>query len=110
MEGSLHQRQATRGSLYESKIVWCINSNLLIVTVLAGAVGLQSAGKYTFSKHEKAYYADANVIDFVRPGLVFKVASASSRKMEQSRPGFWSPIPKVFRSTGSESTHREQCR
>jgi OmcA/MtrC family decaheme c-type cytochrome len=50
---------------------------LLTVTVLAGAVGLQSAGKYTFSKRDKAYYADANVINFVRPGLVFKVASAS---------------------------------
>src|ERR1700680_1923167 len=49
----------------------------LIVTVLAGAVGLQSEGKYTFSKRDKAYYADANVINFVRPGLVFKVASAS---------------------------------
>lgn len=50
---------------------------LVIVTVLAGAIGLQSAGKYSFSKHEKAYYADANVINFVRPGLVFKVSSAS---------------------------------
>jgi OmcA/MtrC family decaheme c-type cytochrome len=49
----------------------------LIVTVLAGAVGLQSEGKYTFSKRDKAYFADANVINFVRPGLVFKVASAS---------------------------------
>jgi len=38
---------------------------------------LQSAGKYSFSKLQKAYYADANVINFVRPGLVFKVSSAS---------------------------------
>ena len=49
----------------------------LIVTVLAGAVGLQSEGKYTFSKRDKAYYAAARLINFVRPGLVFKVASAS---------------------------------
>ena len=53
---------------------------LLIITVLAGAVGLQSAGKHTFTKHEKAYYADATIIDFVRPGLVFKVSSASIAK------------------------------
>jgi OmcA/MtrC family decaheme c-type cytochrome len=48
-----------------------------VITVLAGAVGLQSAGKYSFSKHQKAYYADANVINFVRPGLAFKISSAS---------------------------------
>ena len=50
---------------------------LLVVIVLAGALGLQSQGSYSFSKHDKAYYADANVINFVRPGLVFKVSSAS---------------------------------
>jgi len=49
----------------------------LVVTVLAGAVGLQSAGKGAFTKRDKAYYADAAVINFVRPGLVFKVSSAS---------------------------------
>src|SRR5579864_3250046 len=50
---------------------------LLIVTVLAGAIGLQSESSNSFNKHQKAYYASANVIDFVRPGLVFKVSSAS---------------------------------
>ena len=49
----------------------------LIVTVLAGAVGLQSAGRASFTKHDKAYYADATVINFVRPGLVFKISTAS---------------------------------
>lgn len=49
---------------------------LLVITVLAGALSLQSEGAYSFSKHEKAYYASASVINFVRPGLVFKVASA----------------------------------
>lgn len=49
----------------------------LMVTVLAGAVGLQSAGKASFSKRDKAFYAKPEVINFVRPGLVFKVASAS---------------------------------
>jgi OmcA/MtrC family decaheme c-type cytochrome len=48
-----------------------------IVTVLAGAIGLQSAGKSSFRKNQKAFYADANVINFVRPGLAFKVSSAS---------------------------------
>lgn len=55
---------------------WIIRGSL-IVTVLAGAIGLQSASKSSFTKHEKAYYADAAVIDFVRPGLVFKISTAS---------------------------------
>ncbi|HTA70248.1 MAG TPA: OmcA/MtrC family decaheme c-type cytochrome [Bryobacteraceae bacterium] len=50
---------------------------ILTIMVLAGAVGLQSAGKHTLTKHDKAYFAYATVIDFVRPGLVFKVSSAS---------------------------------
>ena len=48
----------------------------LIITVLVGAICLQSEGSYTFSTHDKAFYMSANVINFVRPGLVFKVASA----------------------------------
>jgi len=50
---------------------------LLIVTVLAGAIGLQSAGRSTFTKLDKAFYADPNIVNFVRPGLVFKVVKAS---------------------------------
>jgi OmcA/MtrC family decaheme c-type cytochrome len=50
---------------------------LLVIVVLGGAVGLQSAGRNSFSKHDKAFYADATVINFVRPGLVFKIPSAS---------------------------------
>jgi len=50
---------------------------LLIVTVLAGAICLQSESSYSFSRHEKAFYASANVTNFVRPGLVFKVATAA---------------------------------
>jgi OmcA/MtrC family decaheme c-type cytochrome len=49
---------------------------ILAITVLAGAIGLQSEDSYSFSKREKAYYASASVINFVRPGLVFKVTSA----------------------------------
>ena len=50
---------------------------LLIVTVLAGAIALQSEGSYSFNKHQKAYYAARDVINFVRPGLVFKVTQAA---------------------------------
>ena len=50
---------------------------LLVVTVLAGAIGLQSESSYSFSRHQKAFFASANVINFVRPGLVFKVTSAA---------------------------------
>ncbi|HEV2687091.1 MAG TPA: OmcA/MtrC family decaheme c-type cytochrome [Bryobacteraceae bacterium] len=48
----------------------------LVITVLAGAICMQSEDSYSFNKREKAYYASAAVINFVRPGLVFKVASA----------------------------------
>jgi OmcA/MtrC family decaheme c-type cytochrome len=41
---------------------------------------LQSQGKNPFSVRDKAFFADARVINFVRPGLVFKVASASIAK------------------------------
>ena len=49
---------------------------ILVITVLAGAIGLQSQGSSPFSKHDKAYYASENLINFVRPGLVFKVTTA----------------------------------
>ena len=50
---------------------------VLIITVLAGAIGLQSESSYSFNKHQKAYYASKHILDFVRPGLVFKVTSAA---------------------------------
>src|SRR5690348_17679024 len=49
----------------------------LVVTVLAGAIGLQSQGRGPFTKRDKAFFADPRIINFVRPGLVFKVSSAS---------------------------------
>ena len=48
----------------------------LLLVVLVGAIGLQSAGKSPLSTHDKAYYASENLINFVRPGLVFKITSA----------------------------------
>ncbi len=49
----------------------------LIVTVLASAIGLQSAAKSSFTKRDRAFFAKPEVINFVRPGLVFKIQSAS---------------------------------
>ena len=49
---------------------------LLALSVVASAV-LISAPKLPFTERDKAYYADANTISFVRPGLVFKVNSVS---------------------------------
>jgi OmcA/MtrC family decaheme c-type cytochrome len=46
------------------------------LVLLAGSALLISASKPTFSPHEKAYYASASVINFVRPGLVTKILSA----------------------------------
>src|SRR5579864_2347600 len=48
----------------------------LAVLVAAGAIGLKSAGKNPFTKHQKAYYASQATIDFVRPGLALKVLGA----------------------------------
>ena len=46
------------------------------ITVLVGAAALVSAPKSPFTKQDKAYYADPNQVNFVRPGLVLKVVSA----------------------------------
>ena len=48
----------------------------LVLVVLVGALGLQSAGKLALTKHDKAYYASDATVNFVRPGLVFKITSA----------------------------------
>jgi OmcA/MtrC family decaheme c-type cytochrome len=45
--------------------------------LIAGSVALMSAPKKTtFSRYDKAYYADAATVDFVRPGLTIKIVSA----------------------------------
>jgi OmcA/MtrC family decaheme c-type cytochrome len=48
----------------------------LVLLVLAGAVGLNSAARRPYTKFQKAFYASDAVINFVRPGLVFKIAGA----------------------------------
>jgi OmcA/MtrC family decaheme c-type cytochrome len=47
------------------------------VALLAGSALLISASKPSFSPHEKAYYASASVVNFVRPGLLIKILSAN---------------------------------
>ena len=48
----------------------------LAVFLLLGSVVLISAPKPTFTAHDKAFYADQNLVNFVRPGLVFDIVSA----------------------------------
>lgn len=45
--------------------------------VLVGAVLLSSAPGPSFTTRDKAYYADPNLVNFVRPGLIVKIQSAS---------------------------------
>jgi OmcA/MtrC family decaheme c-type cytochrome len=51
-----------------------------IKAVVAGGLAvtliLTAATTSRFSKHEKAFYADANTVSFVRPGLVIAITSA----------------------------------
>src|SRR5438046_2963856 len=50
---------------------------ILVLAVVAGAAVLSSATKKTvFSPRDKAYYATANTINFVRPGLTITIVSA----------------------------------
>ena len=46
------------------------------IVLLAGVALLTSASRPTFSPHEKVYYADAQLVDFVRAGLIVKIFSA----------------------------------
>jgi OmcA/MtrC family decaheme c-type cytochrome len=48
-----------------------------LIALVAGAAILSSAPRSRFSPHEKAYYAEPRVVNFVRPGLVIKILSAS---------------------------------
>lgn len=50
---------------------------LLVVLVIAGAALVAAADrKPALTVHDKAYYADANLVDYVQPGLVISVVSA----------------------------------
>lgn len=51
--------------------------NLIIALLLAGVVASSGSMRSNFNKHQKAYYLDPAVANFVRPGVVVKVTSAS---------------------------------
>jgi len=48
-----------------------------LVAIVIGAAVLSSAPKSRFSPHERAYFADPRVANFVRPGVVIKILSAT---------------------------------
>jgi OmcA/MtrC family decaheme c-type cytochrome len=59
--------------------LYCMNWKLLVraaglVALLALTLG--SAPSNPYSSREKAHFADANTVQFVRPGLVFKITDA----------------------------------
>lgn len=47
------------------------------VAAVLGSALLLSNSQTPFTRHQKAFYADPQVVDFVRPGLVVQVSSAS---------------------------------
>ncbi len=47
------------------------------VLLVAGAAALVGGSKTPYSPRQKAFYADQAVVDFVRPGLVITITSAS---------------------------------
>ena len=48
------------------------------LVVIAGSIAMFGAAKKSnFTTHDKAYYADPSVIEYVQPGLVFSVVSAN---------------------------------
>ncbi|HXB75239.1 MAG TPA: OmcA/MtrC family decaheme c-type cytochrome [Candidatus Acidoferrales bacterium] len=61
-----------------SSSVSTVGRYALVLAVAAGSLVLMSAPKKTgFTVHDKAYFADANTVNFVRPGLVIKIVSAN---------------------------------
>jgi OmcA/MtrC family decaheme c-type cytochrome len=58
--------------------VFAVGRYALALVVITGSVVLMSAPKKTvFTPHDKAYYASDATVNFVRPGLTFKVVSAN---------------------------------
>jgi hypothetical protein len=55
---------------------WGIRLAALLLLV-SGSVYLVSADGPDFTEQQKEYYADANLVAFVRPGLAFKIVSVT---------------------------------
>ncbi len=51
-----------------------VGAGLVVVAAAAALTGASGTG---FTVHDKAFYADANVLNFVRPGLVIQVTGAN---------------------------------
>jgi OmcA/MtrC family decaheme c-type cytochrome len=52
-----------------------------VLAVVAGSLALMGAAKKTtFTPYDKAYYADPNTVNFVRPGFVISIVSADIAK------------------------------
>ncbi len=47
----------------------------LVAMVLVASTALLSTTKPQFTEHDKAFYADEAMVNFIRPGLVFKILS-----------------------------------
>ncbi|HXG31914.1 MAG TPA: OmcA/MtrC family decaheme c-type cytochrome [Bryobacteraceae bacterium] len=56
--------------------VWALRAGV-VLAFLIGSLLLVSAEGPQFTVHDKAYYADANLVAFVRPGLKVEILSAS---------------------------------
>jgi OmcA/MtrC family decaheme c-type cytochrome len=54
-----------------------IRLGLALTLVVGSAILLSNSDKQAFTAMDKAFYADASAINFVRPGLVLKIVSAS---------------------------------
>ncbi len=50
---------------------------VILLTVFVAAVAMKSAGRSPFTKYDKTAYATPDTINFVRPGLVFKITKAT---------------------------------
>lgn len=50
---------------------------IALVALIGAAVLLSSSDKPVYTEKQKAFYADPNLVNFVRPGLVLKILSAS---------------------------------
>src|SRR5205085_6728517 len=57
--------------------VFAVGRYVVAFSVIAGSLALMSAPKKTeFTRRDKAFFADANVVNFVRPGLSISIVSA----------------------------------
>ncbi len=56
---------------------WLTSLALVSSLLLASLYLVSAPPEDEFTPHEKAFYADSDLVAFVRPGLVVKIVSAS---------------------------------